>query len=254
MADRTQPRRRGYRRNYQACEACKKQKGRCDLGSPDNPKPPCTRCRRARKECVFGPSRFSSRGNGSNSTSPAAHSSGSSHAAPPTIPSFPNVSDPAAGYWMPQGAQHARDSSANVTVAVLPESHALSSSSKSNADAVTSQPSSRDEGHLRDELMNASIRNPTDAMGLLSHTARYGTEEYLNPFARRDKRPIDDGDSYGSNISYGPDIRSRFPANEYPETPEDNPRGDDLTFSTWMHFRMCKDRVICPNEALFLIN
>lgn len=50
------------RRNYQACIACKEQKIRCQLGSPDDPQPPCARCRRSRLDCVFGPPRGAVRG------------------------------------------------------------------------------------------------------------------------------------------------------------------------------------------------
>ncbi|KAF4539142.1 C6 transcription factor [Lasiodiplodia theobromae] len=53
----TGPVRRRPRRNYQACLACKEQKIRCQLGSPDDPQPPCARCRRSRLDCVFGPPR-----------------------------------------------------------------------------------------------------------------------------------------------------------------------------------------------------
>ncbi|GME47630.1 C6 transcription factor [Neofusicoccum parvum] len=50
------------RRNYQACLPCKEQKVRCQLGSPDDPQPPCARCRRSRLDCVFGPPRGAVRG------------------------------------------------------------------------------------------------------------------------------------------------------------------------------------------------
>lgn len=90
-------------------------------------------------------------------------------------------------------------------------------------------------------------------MSLLSHTARFGTGEYQDPYNRHEKQAEDD-DIYCRDMVYGSDRRSRFRANEYPETPEDNPRGDELTFSTWMHFRACKDKIISPNEALFLVN
>jgi len=63
------------RRKYRACISCKEQKVqspggrrpvtldnhmyqvRCDLGNPDNPQPPCSRCRRLMKECVFDSSK-----------------------------------------------------------------------------------------------------------------------------------------------------------------------------------------------------
>lgn len=40
-------------RNYQACNLCRNRKVRCDLGSLDNPRPPCAKCRREQRECVF---------------------------------------------------------------------------------------------------------------------------------------------------------------------------------------------------------
>ncbi len=46
------------RRSYKACLHCRSRKARCDLGSIDAPSsPPCTRCRRESRECVFAPSR-----------------------------------------------------------------------------------------------------------------------------------------------------------------------------------------------------
>ncbi|KAI5295575.1 hypothetical protein KEM52_000953 [Ascosphaera acerosa] len=43
-----------HRRGYQACDACRKRKVKCDQGSVDNPRPPpCTRCRREQKRCEF---------------------------------------------------------------------------------------------------------------------------------------------------------------------------------------------------------
>ncbi|GME49566.1 c6 transcription factor [Neofusicoccum parvum] len=257
MADRTQPRRRGYRRNYQACEACKKQKGRCDLGSPDNPQPPCTRCRRARKECVFGPSRFTSRGHASDSTSPAAQTSGSSTAAPSGILSLPGVRETADRTWTSARVSPAGGpSSANNNAAVTPVSQPFSSIGTAEAGTVTSQISTQDEGHLRDHLMNATIRNPTEAMTLLSHTMRHTREQPVDPpfSAAHSESRYPPDDIYCRDYELGPTPRSKFRANEYPEAWDDNPRGDEETFSTWMHFRMCKDKLLSPNEALFLIN
>lgn len=47
-----------FRRNYKACLNCRTRKVRCDLGPLDAPHdPPCARCKRERKECVFAESR-----------------------------------------------------------------------------------------------------------------------------------------------------------------------------------------------------
>ncbi|GME71786.1 unnamed protein product [Ambrosiozyma monospora] len=43
-----------FKRNYLACLNCRTRKVKCDLGNVDNPHdPPCARCKRERKECVF---------------------------------------------------------------------------------------------------------------------------------------------------------------------------------------------------------
>ncbi|KAG0672776.1 hypothetical protein C6P40_003331, partial [Pichia californica] len=43
-----------FKRNYSACLNCRTRKVKCDLGSVENPHdPPCARCKRERKECVF---------------------------------------------------------------------------------------------------------------------------------------------------------------------------------------------------------
>lgn len=47
-----------FKRNYLACLNCRTRKVKCDLGSVENPHdPPCARCRRERRECVFVESR-----------------------------------------------------------------------------------------------------------------------------------------------------------------------------------------------------
>jgi len=83
-------RRAQRQRNYQACLGCQKQKIRCHLGSPVNPKPPCTRCQRLRQQCVFGPPRRGkTETTGDHSaphTSPVETSGQSSvHSTPPAV-------------------------------------------------------------------------------------------------------------------------------------------------------------------------
>ncbi|ANZ74338.1 BA75_00534T0 [Komagataella pastoris] len=47
-----------FRRSYKACLNCKIRKVKCDLGPLDNQnEPPCAKCRREKKECVFPESR-----------------------------------------------------------------------------------------------------------------------------------------------------------------------------------------------------
>ncbi|WWC60242.1 uncharacterized protein I303_102808 [Kwoniella dejecticola CBS 10117] len=44
------------KRTYQACAPCRTAKLRCDLGNPDAPHdPPCRRCSRTHRECIFTP-------------------------------------------------------------------------------------------------------------------------------------------------------------------------------------------------------
>ncbi|OKL61888.1 hypothetical protein UA08_02834 [Talaromyces atroroseus] len=55
----TTQRRREHKRVYQACEPCREKKVRCELGVVDQPcKPPCARCRRESRECVFAATRI----------------------------------------------------------------------------------------------------------------------------------------------------------------------------------------------------
>ncbi|WWC64751.1 uncharacterized protein I303_107362 [Kwoniella dejecticola CBS 10117] len=46
------------KRGYRACLHCRSRKAKCDLGDIDAPSsPPCSRCKRESRECVFAPSR-----------------------------------------------------------------------------------------------------------------------------------------------------------------------------------------------------
>ncbi|WVO16705.1 hypothetical protein L204_104386 [Cryptococcus depauperatus] len=46
------------RRGYRACLHCRSRKAKCDLGNIDAPSsPPCSRCKRESRECMFAPSR-----------------------------------------------------------------------------------------------------------------------------------------------------------------------------------------------------
>jgi hypothetical protein len=50
------------KRGYRACVHCRLRKARCDLGDVNSPsEPPCTRCRREQRNCVFLPSVSSAR-------------------------------------------------------------------------------------------------------------------------------------------------------------------------------------------------
>ncbi len=51
----THPKLREFQRAYKACIQCRKRKARCDLGGTSSP--PCARCRREHRECVFSSER-----------------------------------------------------------------------------------------------------------------------------------------------------------------------------------------------------
>ncbi|OCF41353.1 specific RNA polymerase II transcription factor [Kwoniella heveanensis CBS 569] len=58
------------KRGYRACVHCRMRKARCDLGDVNAPsEPPCSRCRREQRECVFLPSKRRRRTSGSNAAS-----------------------------------------------------------------------------------------------------------------------------------------------------------------------------------------
>ncbi|QDS77124.1 hypothetical protein FKW77_001043 [Venturia effusa] len=49
---------KNHTRTYQACGPCRERKVKCEMGPVDNPHdPPCARCRREKKECVFSSTR-----------------------------------------------------------------------------------------------------------------------------------------------------------------------------------------------------
>ncbi|KAG7819923.1 hypothetical protein KL909_004672 [Ogataea angusta] len=69
-----------FKRNYLACLNCRTRKVKCDLGSLEAPHdPPCARCKRERKECVFAESRR--RGSGRTRQDSPLDSRSPSHAA-----------------------------------------------------------------------------------------------------------------------------------------------------------------------------
>ena len=56
---------RVYQRTYKACISCRKRKAKCELGTGEDGAmigPPCARCRREQKECLFSEKRAWERG------------------------------------------------------------------------------------------------------------------------------------------------------------------------------------------------
>ncbi|BEI94648.1 uncharacterized protein CcaverHIS019_0702290 [Cutaneotrichosporon cavernicola] len=79
------------KRGYRACLHCRARKAKCDLGDIDAPSdPPCSRCRREKRECVFAPSRRggnnSKRRRETDDSTPAIAGAGPQFDHPPPAP------------------------------------------------------------------------------------------------------------------------------------------------------------------------
>ncbi|KAK7544141.1 uncharacterized protein J3D65DRAFT_608645 [Phyllosticta citribraziliensis] len=236
MAERSQPRKRSsYRRNYQACEACKKQKGRCDLGSCDDPQPPCTRCRRARRECVFGPSRYSTKGAKyqANSSEPDQTTLGGSNAT--ASHGLPAPSLPSTASWpsteTTRQASHERQ---------------LNTSSSTVETAV---PKRLTQDGLKDQLMHTPLKNNVDAMHLLSTAARYESAN-SDPLGGPDCHhpPM-----HGTPPEWQGDFATSTASQMKLNHEEILAHWDDESFNTWLHFRLCKDKILNPTECIHLL-
>ncbi|WVR00116.1 hypothetical protein IAU59_007258 [Kwoniella sp. CBS 9459] len=94
------------KRGYRACVHCRMRKARCDLGDVNAPsEPPCSRCRREQRECVFLPSKRRRRTSGSNAASVDGAANAVIYPPHPPPPAASDQSIPASTSALPQQQQ-----------------------------------------------------------------------------------------------------------------------------------------------------
>ncbi|KAN0066148.1 zinc finger transcriptional activator [Thecaphora frezii] len=124
---------REFQRSFKACDGCRTKKVKCDLGSLDAPsEPPCSRCKREMRQCLFT---MSTRGRGgSKSRSVRAHAFGAHHLAKST--STPATHDDDRDY-----ATDAIDALAGAALAALPDTNPRLHSTRNDVSVKELDPS-----------------------------------------------------------------------------------------------------------------
>lgn len=166
---------REYQRAYKACLSCRQKKARCDLGGGSGgipPGPPCARCRREQRQCLFSEKRAwerTKRGQG-QSRSDASSSS-----------QRDNLSSP----LQVQDAAH------------LPSQSSHTSPSGSHHDRDRGPPSTA--SGLTSSMMRTVVSSGNDALNLLFEAAAQN-----GPLEQRDPAR----NTYNDKDGYHPDYRS----------------------------------------------
>ncbi|KAH8107514.1 hypothetical protein DFH11DRAFT_1732247 [Phellopilus nigrolimitatus] len=169
------------RRAYKACLHCRSRKAKCDLGDIDAPsQPPCARCKRERRECVFAPSfrggKIIKKSSGSNASQGEGEGRGSLKRNEPS------------------SARSATFSTSDIDIDIDADvdqdcrSRSGSDSPPRKMMRMDSTDSERQDDRDRldpQSLAAASLRNPTDALNLLALAADVDRK---NKAKRRDSR------------------------------------------------------------------
>ncbi|KDQ49197.1 hypothetical protein JAAARDRAFT_43035 [Jaapia argillacea MUCL 33604] len=157
------------RRAFKACLHCRSRKAKCDLGDVDSPKdPPCARCRREGRECVFAPSRRGGRIRSKSKDVDGEEDLLESHSdTRPLLGPSSTVKTP-----YPLSLTHNPHSLSDDGAGISPRSAADAQPSPASSFDRTHRPSKRRrrDSHSPvgpERLAAANLRNPEDAVNLL---------------------------------------------------------------------------------------
>ncbi|KAF8418162.1 hypothetical protein EV426DRAFT_539816, partial [Tirmania nivea] len=256
-----------FKRSYQACMPCRSRKVKCDLGNPDAPNaPPCARCRREGKECVFSGPRASTkrrqdvgedgaRGSEGNSIGRSRSSSegadgglndgsgsGGGSAATPgagtraTKRKKGNNSYPLRR-WDEQTATYRRVDLVGTCVS------SESSSLDDEYDHARDEPE-EEEGE-EDILVTTKIHSTNDAMNLLFQAAERASR--LSPVL--DNPSEDDGGGNGSSGS-----GSESGGADQEGTTKGMKQAEQPALKVWQTFKFCQLKWVTPFEAFTYVN
>ncbi|ORY35773.1 hypothetical protein BCR39DRAFT_512070 [Naematelia encephala] len=196
------------KRGYRACVHCRLRKAKCDLGDPNFPsEPPCSRCRREQRMCVFLPSKRKRRNSGPEDASEEkldvypSHSgsqAGPSQAGPSQSRQSEAITDEWANLLMPddrvpptipeQNAFPISESAQSLPPVPQPIPGNLSDgptplSLPSTTSSALSPSHSRPKRHREEttrEIITSSFANETDALEILANAATDKTSEGHN--------------------------------------------------------------------------
>lgn len=163
-----------HKRGYQACKPCRRRKVRCDLGPVDDPhEPPCVRCRRESKECLFSPTRRKRKADGGEDMEGGDEEVEDDYAARNRRRSaLPTTRS--GGQGQPVGLQHVHSSAISDSQSITPPSQGYRSTSNGPPLFPDSGVDSKDQEVTNEtaaELFRTPIHNPGDALHLLFEAA-----------------------------------------------------------------------------------
>ncbi|KAF7719651.1 Fungal Zn(2)-Cys(6) binuclear cluster domain-containing protein [Penicillium ucsense] len=220
---------RPYQRTYKACIPCRQRKAKCDLGTgPDGLPigPPCARCRREMRECIFPEKRAweRSRKRGRSpddneseispperqysSTIPVADHAGSqsSQAGPPPLQYDLHSTSPFQQSWTFAPPQQSPHDARSPQVGISPQSNADGSVNASSTSANAYGESRHRSGSiLANSMMRTVVASGNDALNILFEAATASQE---------------DNAPNGESPAYGVESRGGGPNGHFHTTPK----------------------------------
>lgn len=270
-----------YRRNYRACELCRRKKVRCDLGDLSNPQPPCAKCKREKKDCMFAPGLSNRAGRARERKSAYALHSNICLIESVDVRRLDRLSTPLPSTPEERGGSVTSQRQEQHEFGdTWVDASALETASNISRQATVNQSAGNASEHQSDLLSSGSgltttnapisqslvetvVRDDTDALHLLFDVALRRVHQKDQPSApdvETNPQPNDDyrdQESAGSTALNSASLpQSGAPLSADPSTIADRelygrlPRLDPEQVALWSHFPPCSQRFLSPAEVV----